>query len=559
MRVIHIPNSGWPGKPRNIGVDAAQGEYVQFLDQDDHLAPAALARLAAYADDNAADIVIGKVASDFRGVALGVFARNRPACTIHNAPLIDSLTPHKMFRRAFLAENGIAFPEGRRRLEDQLYMVKAYFAASSTAILADHPCYFYLRRSDGGNAGSRRIVPAEYYGNLREVLEVVLANTVPGDERSRLLRRFVRVEILGRVSEPSYQTFDDAFRVDLFRAARSALVELDDPGAVAGLAPIGRLRADLLANDREADLLELAARMTRLQAECRIRSARWSDGRLHIEFEVAIGVDDGRPFEVLRRDGRYVLSPDLTDGLVDSPVDVTDDIDKVRGTVWIRDEVTAVEWRLPARSDVRLVDGPVRPDGWTAVRPVVIGTLTIDPRRVALGEPLEPGRWMAWLRVSAFGIDLRTQLGSTEGPSSLGPMAAAFADPARVVVMTRVAGTRSGPGLDVSSDGVGYRPTADPPSPSGAYAVRLDVRQAEAPRRGRGAAVHSAPDDLTPDRRLGTVRRDMFGAVYFEESGLRRSTRVRRTARRYAGAVWRRLPPVVRNRIRPVVRAILGR
>lgn len=186
----------------------------------------------ALGDASGADIVIGKVASDFRGVALGVFARDRPTCTIHDAPLIDSLTPHKMFRRAFLAEHGIAFPEGRRRLEDQLYMVKAYFAASSVAILATHPCYFYLQRSDGKNAGSRRIVPDEYYGNLREVLEVVLANTEPGEERSRLLRRFVCVEMLICSSAIARQT------------SWSSRDGWPTSGWTAGSAPLARLVGD---------------------------------------------------------------------------------------------------------------------------------------------------------------------------------------------------------------------------------------------------------------------------------------------------------------------------
>src|SRR5699024_1245466 len=35
VRVEHIPNSGWPGKPRNIGADMADGEYIYFVDHDD--------------------------------------------------------------------------------------------------------------------------------------------------------------------------------------------------------------------------------------------------------------------------------------------------------------------------------------------------------------------------------------------------------------------------------------------------------------------------------------------------------------------------------------------
>src|SRR3954470_1523984 len=42
VRVVHIPNSGWPGRPRNVGL-----EVVFFADHDDWLEPAALERLYA--------------------------------------------------------------------------------------------------------------------------------------------------------------------------------------------------------------------------------------------------------------------------------------------------------------------------------------------------------------------------------------------------------------------------------------------------------------------------------------------------------------------------------
>ncbi|MEA2387022.1 MAG: poly(ribitol-phosphate) beta-N-acetylglucosaminyltransferase, partial [Thermoleophilaceae bacterium] len=38
VRVEHIPNSGWPSRPRNVGTDMARGEYVLYVDNDDYLA-----------------------------------------------------------------------------------------------------------------------------------------------------------------------------------------------------------------------------------------------------------------------------------------------------------------------------------------------------------------------------------------------------------------------------------------------------------------------------------------------------------------------------------------
>ncbi|WP_345600457.1 glycosyltransferase family A protein, partial [Thermocatellispora tengchongensis] len=54
-RVIHQPNSGWPGKPRNVGLAASRAEYVFFCDADDYLGPEALPRMVDYAQEHDVD------------------------------------------------------------------------------------------------------------------------------------------------------------------------------------------------------------------------------------------------------------------------------------------------------------------------------------------------------------------------------------------------------------------------------------------------------------------------------------------------------------------------
>ncbi|MFG2463825.1 glycosyltransferase family 2 protein, partial [Streptomyces sp. NPDC048523] len=116
VRVIHQENSGWPGKPRNVGVREARGEYVQFVDQDDELTPGALEHLHRMASRNGSDIVLGKVVGTMAGPS-NVFKRTVERCTVEDAPLMESLTPHKMFRRDFLLAHDLRFPEGPVRLE----------------------------------------------------------------------------------------------------------------------------------------------------------------------------------------------------------------------------------------------------------------------------------------------------------------------------------------------------------------------------------------------------------------------------------------------------------
>src|SRR4051794_16165334 len=120
-----------------------------YVDQDDRLDPESLERLYALGAANDADIMLGKVTSDLRGVHQYLYRDQRPQCTVYDSRLINSQTPHKMLRRQFLLEKRIRYPEGRRRFEDQLFIIKAYFAARSCSIVADRLRLLPLPRATG--------------------------------------------------------------------------------------------------------------------------------------------------------------------------------------------------------------------------------------------------------------------------------------------------------------------------------------------------------------------------------------------------------------------------
>ena len=74
FRVVHQENSGWAGKPRNVALDLAQGQYVFFADSDDVLAPSALRQMSEFASEHKIDVVFPKVVGSAAG-------RYRRACT----------------------------------------------------------------------------------------------------------------------------------------------------------------------------------------------------------------------------------------------------------------------------------------------------------------------------------------------------------------------------------------------------------------------------------------------------------------------------------------------
>ena len=139
--VEHIPNSGWPGRPRNVGTDRARGDYVLYVDNDDFLDPEALERLVDRARADDADVLVGKVVGHGKTVPRELFRRNRSNVTLDWPPLVRLLSPHKLFRRALLLEHGIRFPEGRRRLEDHVVVMHAFFVAERIPVLPHPPIY----------------------------------------------------------------------------------------------------------------------------------------------------------------------------------------------------------------------------------------------------------------------------------------------------------------------------------------------------------------------------------------------------------------------------------
>ncbi|MEO8273221.1 MAG: glycosyltransferase [Chloroflexota bacterium] len=432
VTVIHIPNSGWPGRPRNVGIDAAKGEFIQFVDNDDHLGAEALERLYEMARKNHSDIVIGKVVTNFRSVADALFRADRSHASIHDAPLVSTMTPHKFFRTSFIREHGIRFPEGKRRLEDQLFVLPAYLAARNVSVLASYPCYYYLEASGRSNAATVQIVPGHYYESVRMVIAILVAGTAPGEERNRLMRRWYRNEILSRLSEPATLGQTAEFRHELFEVVRETERDLMTPEVVRGLPSMLRLRAALLQAGREADLYELAVRASVIQARVMVDKIGWRDGRLHINLTadfIVAGRDE--PLSIVERDGRHLLDPELVAGLTDGEIDVGDEALECHIDAQLQDPESFVDWRPGVQSSVQLE--PCGPPEGGRFAPRVRATIAIDPRTIAGGSQLPNGTWQVAVKLSGFGI-VRSTRSLVTASTKRGVLGAIVGKPATAAV-----------------------------------------------------------------------------------------------------------------------------
>ncbi|MDN3022678.1 glycosyltransferase family 2 protein [Streptomyces sp. S.PB5] len=418
------PNSGWPGAPRNHGMRHAKGEYIQFVDHDDTLGPEALERLYEHAKRNDADVVIGKMSSTMVRPRR-LFRHTVDACTIENDELMQSMSPHKMFRRGFVEEHGLQFPEGPWILEDLLFVSAAYLKAERISILADYPCYYWMKRDDGGNNTQHRFNPRHgFWANARTIVRQIKDGTTPSDDidalQNRLLHRLYHVEVLSRTREPEILREDPAEQRQRFEAARELAVE-EFPAAVRdGLPAVSRLRAEFLERGDFDGAFALAERVRAVKARSQVGGARWEDGSLVADVTLDLLRGDGEPLVVVERDGKWWLDPELLDGVpgTEDGWEVTDPFRMAYGELVVKDRDREDWWYPEGDLQVRL-----KSLGEGRSQVVASGQLRLDPERLAGGRPLERGVHDVWAYVQLLGVErmLRVSGDGEPGAPAAGP------------------------------------------------------------------------------------------------------------------------------------------
>ena len=381
--VLHQPNSGGAGAPRNRGIERSTGKYLFFLDPDDYLGPEALERMVATAQRNDSDVVLGRMLGVGRGAPRRPFVADVERGTLWSTQAVWSMSAQKLFRRSLVVGRGLRFLEGVRVGEDQEFVMAAYLAASTFSVVASYPCYYLVLRDDGSNATRTVPDPAALYAVVGRVLALIAGSVPPGARRNQLLARFYEVEISGKMRGHHLLSMSKRLRAAYVAQLQPLMQQQFGEQELATFPARERLRGHLLREGRLAELVALARFETAGQLEAPLVEGHRVYARLPF-FRTGVAPD-----------GCYDITEELS--LDQCQEDVRWVGDRLRMTWTALSPVlqgTALDWSLQLRAQHAGLDVALP---LTRSRGRI--EALVDPDATAGGDPLSDGQWNPFVTV----------------------------------------------------------------------------------------------------------------------------------------------------------------
>ena len=184
IRVLHIPKSNI-GTGRNAGLDAAKGEYVTFIDDDDTAEPDMLEFLYGLAKETGAEISVCGSVKEADGVLSPncvfeeklILTPEEAVVTLLERKKIKTGMPAKLVKRELFRE--VRFPEDGKY--EDIRTTYKYFAIANRVVAEGKPKYCVLRHTGNNSAFTTNdalLTPEqlnEYFDAFRERTEYLSA------------------------------------------------------------------------------------------------------------------------------------------------------------------------------------------------------------------------------------------------------------------------------------------------------------------------------------------------------------------------------------------------
>ena len=308
FRVVHQENSGWAGKPRNVALDLAQGQFVFFADSDDVLAPSALRQMLQFASKHKIDVVLPKVAGlGGRAVNRSLYAKTNPSITPLQA--IKTLTPQKLISRELIESNGLRFPEEPVRLEDGMFMVACYLRAKRLGVVADGDLYSLRARPDGSNLSRQRIDPYGYTASISKIAEIIRAEAKDAELAQSMTLALWSNKGLNIYAHPRFNRYSEKVQNKWVDAHSNFLNNFIPNEAARNLSDILYRKTEFIRNQDKQGVLCSTAVEEQLSQRVSIESAHYANGELKISGTLlSSSIDSVCVFAKYRGEGQLILA-----------------------------------------------------------------------------------------------------------------------------------------------------------------------------------------------------------------------------------------------------------
>ncbi|WP_419815176.1 glycosyltransferase family 2 protein [Glacieibacterium sp.] len=231
IRSIRLAVNRGPAAARNVGIDAATGEWLALLDADDRYDPARLRTLVHVATAAGADLCSDNLLLDFvppkgapqpmiptgllsgvRELRLGEFIQRTMADPAWPGVNFGFLKP--ILRRRFLLDHRLRYDERVRFAEDFSFYVDC-LQAGGRWFLSPEPLYIYRVRGDS-------LTQVQTVADLDRLIDKL--NLVEGNSRGdRALAASVRRQRNDVARRRDYRAFTDAIKSRQFADAAFVL------------------------------------------------------------------------------------------------------------------------------------------------------------------------------------------------------------------------------------------------------------------------------------------------------------------------------------------------
>lgn len=218
VKVIHTENGG-VCHARNIGMDAATGEYISFLDADDLLLPDALEYLYSLLTNRNADIAIGqKINVKPNGETTPNYYPEKEVFWTGTEGLVQSLQDHpatysvwaKLYRKKIVED--IRFVEGKKVHEDSFFVFQCLMKQPAVAV-ADRVVLQYrlIENSASRSAFSEKVFDIIFFAERKKaIIEKEYPEFIPLTENVIAKANMALLWNLLKTNHPKYRAIEKA-------------------------------------------------------------------------------------------------------------------------------------------------------------------------------------------------------------------------------------------------------------------------------------------------------------------------------------------------------------